>query len=151
MLPELLIAFSLLALCVIIHAAGLALLMQRSHALTDETRLNGFQTGWLLVQIASWLLMLHLLEIAVWAVCYHRLGCLPDLETAFYFSGTSYATVGYGDIILPKEWRMLGPVEGLAGILLCGLSTGFFFVVVTRIYRMIHLTGIPDPGKENGP
>jgi hypothetical protein len=46
---------------------------------------------------------------------------------------------------------MLGPVEGLAGILLCGLSTGFFFVVVTRIYRMIHLTGIPDPGKENGP
>ena len=44
------------------------------------------------------------------------------------------ATVGYGDLVLPKPWRMLGPVEGLTGILMCGLSTGFFFAVVSRIY-----------------
>lgn len=138
MLPEFLIAFSLLALCVIIHAAGLAMLIQRNKTLTNESPMTGFQSGCLLVKVASYLLVLHLLEIAIWALCYHRLGCLPDLETAFYFSGTSYATLGYGDILLPKEWRMLGPVEGLAGILLCGLSTSFFFVVVTRIYRMIH-------------
>ena len=45
---------------------------------------------------------------------------------------TTYTTLGYGDLVLPKEWRLLGPVEGLTGILMSGLSTGFFFAVVSR-------------------
>jgi hypothetical protein len=36
-------------------------------------------------------------------------------------------------LVLPREWRLLGPVEGLTGILMCGLSTGFFFAVVARV------------------
>jgi hypothetical protein len=28
------------------------------------------------------------------------------------FAGVTCATVGYGDIVLPKEWRLFGPVEG---------------------------------------
>jgi Ion channel len=138
MLPEFLIAFGLLALCVVIHASGLAFLMQKSHTQISQSRTASLITIRLLVRISSWLLLLHLIEIAIWGLCYYYLGCLPDLETAFYFSGTSYATIGYGDIILPREWRMLGPVEGLTGILLCGLSTSFFFVVVTRTYRLVH-------------
>ena len=44
----------------------------------------------------------------------------------------TYTTVGYGDLVLPKEWRLLGAVEGLTGILMCGLSTGLFFAVVSK-------------------
>ena len=61
-------------------------------------------------------------------------GCLPDAESAFYFSGVTYATVGYGDVVLQKPWRMLAPVEGLTGILMCGLSTGFFFAVLNKVF-----------------
>ena len=46
----------------------------------------------------------------------------------------TYTTVGYGDLVLPQEWRLLGPVEGLTGILMCGLSTGFFFAVVSKFF-----------------
>ena len=35
--------------------------------------------------------------------------------------------------ILPQPWRMLGPVEGLTGILMCGLSTGLFFAIIARL------------------
>ena len=49
------------------------------------------------------------------------------------FSGVTYATVGDGDLVLPGEWRLLGPVEGLPGILICGLSTGIYFTVVIRV------------------
>ena len=59
--------------------------------------------------------------------------CLPDAESAFYFSGVTYATIGYGDLVLPEPWRMLGPIEGLTGILMCGLSTGIFFAMINRI------------------
>ena len=60
--------------------------------------------------------------------------CLPDAESAFYFSGVTYTTLGYGDVVLPPEWRLLAPLEALAGILMCGLSAGLFFATVTAIY-----------------
>jgi len=36
-------------------------------------------------------------------------------EPSFYFSATSYSTVGYGDIVPPRVWRLLGPVESVTG------------------------------------
>jgi hypothetical protein len=78
------------------------------------------------------LILIHLAEIAVWGLFYFWQGCLPDAETAFYFSGVTYTTVGYGDLVLPKPWRILAPVEAVTGILMCGLSTGLFFAVVSR-------------------
>jgi hypothetical protein len=134
MISKLLIAWCLLALTVTIHGAGLSSMLRRmpsSSALTD-TRF--WPVTWLLVRFAWWLVLLHLTEIAVWALFYWWQKCLPDVESSFYFSGVTYTTVGYGDLVLPKEWRMLGAVEGLTGILMCGLSTGFFFAVVNRIY-----------------
>jgi hypothetical protein len=70
----------------------------------------------------------------VWAFVYRAEGCLPDLESAFYYSGVTYTTIGYGDLVLQELWRILGPVEGLTGVLMCGLSGAFFFVLANRIY-----------------
>ena len=69
---------------------------------------------------------------SVWALFYWWQKCLPDAESSFYFSAVTYTTVGYGDLVLPQEWRLLGAVEGLTGILMCGLSTGLFFAVVSK-------------------
>jgi hypothetical protein len=59
-------------------------------------------------------------------------GRLPDVESAFYFSGITYTTVGYGELVLPQPWRMLAPLGALTGILMCGLSTGLFFALISR-------------------
>jgi ion channel len=58
--------------------------------------------------------------------------CLPDAESALYFSGVTYTTLGYGDLLLPNEWRLFGPLEALTGGLMVGLSIAFFFAVITR-------------------
>jgi hypothetical protein len=71
-------------------------------------------------------------EISVWALFFWWQQCLPDVESSFYFSGVTYATLGYGDLLLPKEWRMFGPLEALTGSLMVGLSIAFFFAVVSR-------------------
>jgi hypothetical protein len=88
---------------------------------------------WLMIRFTWLLIVLHMLEILLWAVFFIAIGCMGDMESAMYFSGTTYATVGYGDLVLPRQWRLLGPVEGLTGILMCGLSTGFFFAMVWRV------------------
>lgn len=74
-------------------------------------------------------------EIWLWGIFYLFIDVVPDLETALYFSTVSFTTVGYGDVVLGADWRMLGAIESLNGFLLFGWSTAFIFEVVSRIYR----------------
>jgi hypothetical protein len=70
----------------------------------------------MLVRIAGWTVFLHLLQIAAWAFFYTWKEGMPDLTSAFYFSAVTYTTTGYGDLVLPQEWRVVGGVEALTGI-----------------------------------
>jgi len=63
-----------------------------------------------MVRLMTAFIGLHVLEILLWAGFYRWL-CFPLWESAFYFSASSYATVGYGDLVPPHLWRTLGPVE----------------------------------------
>jgi hypothetical protein len=132
MIAKFLIASLLVAITVAIHAAGLGMVL--SHVLHSKERpqTHFLPITWLFIRVAWLLLLFHFLEIAVWALFFLWQKCLPDVESAFYFSAVTYATIGYGDLVLPKEWRMLGPIEGFTGILMFGLSTAFFFVVVSK-------------------
>lgn len=58
---------------------------------------------------------------------------MPDLHSALYFSAVTYTTTGYGDLVLPTEWRLVGGGEALTGILMCGWSAAVFFAVVSRM------------------
>jgi hypothetical protein len=131
-IAKVLIASVLVAATVTIHAAGIG--MALSHALHSAERPQArfWPITWLLIRIAWLLVLFHLLEIAVWALFFWWEKCLPDLESSFYFSGVTYVTLGYGDLLLPKEWRLFGPLEALIGNLMVGLSIAFFFAVVTR-------------------
>ena len=134
MLKMILMAFLLMAACVVLHATGLALAMRRLER--SLASLGG--TYWprlrLLVAVAGMTVLVHLLEITVWAVYYAVGGGMPDLDSALYFSAVTYTTTGYGDLVLPERWRLVGGVEALTGILMCGWSTGFFFAVVNQIF-----------------
>ena len=86
----------------------------------------------LVVQTTVAMIVLHTLVILLWAGFY-RLRCFPSWELAFYFSGSTYATVGYGDVTLPSQWRLLAPLESLTGVLMCGVSVSILFAIVTRL------------------
>lgn len=129
------VALCLAAFTVFIHAIGLATTYKIFAGLTSR----GGEFLRITLQIISitWLLIvIHAVEISVWALFYWWQKCLPDIESAFYFSSVTYTTIGYGDLLLPLEWRMLGAVEGLTGILMCGLSTAYFFAVVSHMYKV---------------
>src|SRR3954463_8584946 len=134
MLSKLLIALSLMALSVVIHATGLASALawvRRQPASVQRVWL----WIWQFIAVAGWMVLLHLSEITVWAVFYLWRHAMPDLQAALYFSAVTYTTTGYGDLVLPEPWRLVGGVEALTGILMCGWSTGFFFAIVSRMYE----------------
>ena len=133
-MPLIFIAPLLVAVTVVIHATGFSLVLRS----LMESRAGPPTQTWpiarLLISVTWLLILVHAVEITVWALFYLWGECLPDAESAFYFSAVTYTTVGYGDLVLPKQWRMLAPLEGLTGILMCGLSTGLFFALANRIY-----------------
>ncbi len=137
MVAKLAIAFVLLAATVLVHAAGLSLVMRRLRFGPAIGAPQFPPRVWLLIRLATWVIGIHVLEIAGWALFYWGKQCFPDLESALYYSVVTYTTVGYGDLTLPKGWRLLGGVEALTGILMCGWSAGFFFAVVSRVYTPI--------------
>jgi voltage-gated potassium channel len=91
-----------------------------------------FRCAALVMQTTVAVIILHGIVILLWASCYRWL-CLPSWESAFYFSASSYATVGYGDVVLPSKWRLLGPLESMVGMLMSGVSIGLLFAAVTHL------------------
>jgi voltage-gated potassium channel Kch len=131
-ISKLLIALSLMAACVALHAVGLTAAFRhvKRHPSLADARFARFT--WLLIGVAAWVICLHLLEISVWACFYFLKQGMPDLPSAYYFSAVTFTTTGYGDLVLPEAWRLVGGVEALTGIILCGWSAAFFFAVVSR-------------------
>lgn len=135
---EFAVSSALAVLCVVIHGLGLFSL---SHALRSETAVErlkriaplsprgvAFTLG-----IVVAILALHGLEIWLFAFVYLGIGATTGLEDALYFSTISYSTVGYSDVHILADWRLLGAFESILGMVLIGWSTAFFFRMLGRM------------------
>lgn len=128
----------LAVLCVVIHGLGLFSL---SHALRSETAAERLKriaplsprgVAFTLGIVVS-ILALHGVEIWLFSFAYLGLGAISGLEDALYFSTISYSTVGYSDIHIAHQWRLLGAFESILGMVLIGWSTAFFFRMLGRM------------------
>lgn len=132
MAEQILFACLLIVITITIHVVSLDAMLRVifwSHALSK----SGFlRVSRFVIVIACWLLLTHLAEIAVWGIFYFWRGLLPRLNSALYFSAGAYTTVGAVDLELPESWRFFAPLEALAATLMCGLSTGLFFAIVSQ-------------------
>ncbi len=81
------------------------------------------------------LFLLHGIEIWIYAFAYMAIGAVPAFGDALYFSTISYASIGYTDVAIAPEWRMVGAIEGINGLLLLGWSTAFFVAFLNRLGR----------------
>ena len=138
MLLELSVAVLIVSTCVVIHITGLLTmvdyLLRQKHWIKQNVGFRHYTP--LLTIIFAVITGLHVLEACIWAVFYDWHQLFPNVETALYFSLGSYTTIGYGDVLLPERWRLLGTVEGITGVLLCGLSTAFIFAVVNALFKI---------------
>lgn len=133
MLSKLIIGGALMGLCVTIHAGGLMWALRWLNRRRGPVDARFWVATRILIGVAGWSVVLHLAEIAIWAIFYAWTQAMPDLPSAFYFSTVTYTTTGYGDLVLPERWRLVGGIEALTGILMCGLSTGLFFAVFGKL------------------
>jgi hypothetical protein len=138
MVRQIVYAAFLLGLCVLIHAMGTVAMARvyKSRAVhSDAVRLHQpllrLAVGFVLV------FFLHILEMLVWAGAYVSLGAIGAFEEALYFSIVSSTSVGYGDVVLPPDWRILGACEAAAGMLMFGWSVGLLVILIERVTKQL--------------
>jgi voltage-gated potassium channel len=127
-------AVFLVTVTLLLQCAGMAVLIRwaRARIAIGIKGLGPVSSAVLMVRFTTLIIILHILQILLWAGFYRWL-CLPSWEACFYFSSASYSTVGCGDIFLPRIWRLLGPVESITGVLMCGVSVSFVFAIATHL------------------
>ncbi|MCX7363562.1 MAG: potassium channel family protein [Alphaproteobacteria bacterium] len=140
MIANLALAGVLVGLTVAIHFGALLALMWALRASGHRLRAHegAVRQGIAILVVVLGLVAIHTAEVWAYAVAYLALGALPDLETALYFSTTSFTTLGYGDVVLAREWRIVGAIEGANGLLLFGWSTAFLVSITGRMRLLEH-------------
>lgn len=136
MLLQLSIGGMLIILTVFIHAIGMDFILGKVPFL--ERIFHSKKSIWKALVLTSVVLLVTcvlIVEIWIWALFYFYVNAFPDIETALFFSIDAFSTVGFGDVIVPKQWRLLGSIEAVSGFLLFGWSAAFIFEVVSKVYK----------------
>lgn len=97
----------------------------------------------ILVVLASSLAVLAMVTMSVWlwAAAFHLLGVFSDFEEAMYFTLVTFTTLGYGDVLMPLEWRILGGLAAANGLLTFGLMTALMIESLRHVrVRQIEFT-----------
>jgi len=142
-ITQLLIGCFMIAMTVGIHAVALDRLL----ALLEKSGpgcfrlVKGYWEIPLMIITVLGVFLTHVVQIWLWAILFLYLApeTLPDLEAALYFSTSSFTTVGFGDVYLDKDWRLLSSFEAANGFILFGWSTAFIFEIISKLYKDDHI------------
>jgi hypothetical protein len=84
-----------------------------------------------------WLLLAsHLIETFLWSLPMYALAMFPSMRIAFYFAAQTYTTLGMGDVVLPPEWRLLGPMIAISGLFTFGWTGSVLVVLVGELGKL---------------
>jgi len=122
------VGIMVMILCLAVQGAAVGLVI--SHYVRSAKQPLGprpyVETYATLIRIMVLLLFAGMLQMAVWACLYRMLGQFEDFESALYFSGVTFTSLGYGDLTLPKRLRMLSAMEAADGLMMFGVISAIF-------------------------
>jgi len=146
MLSQLIFATVMVVMMATIHLVGLAMLTRVLRSHSNLMRRMRILPVTLLLIASIGIVVIHTAEIWLWAAIYLELQAFRTFEQALYFSTVTYASLGYGDLLLPHEWRIFGAIEGAAGIIMLGISTAYLVSLLTRVKLFSHDWLTPEGG-----
>ncbi len=124
MLMNLLFGLTTMVLCLFLQSFLLfaALRYYRNHL--DLVNNPSFWSSLAVIKGVMLLLVVgNLLQMAIWAWLFLFLEEFQQFGAAFYHSAVNFATLGYGDIVMSEQHKLLGPLEAVNGVLMIGAST----------------------------
>ena len=75
-------------------------------------------------------------QVGLWGGLFVVLGEFAELYDAVYHSAVNFASLGYGDIVMSKDWRLLGALEAINGVLMLGMSAAALMVILQQLVKL---------------
>lgn len=130
----------MLVIVVLIHGAGLDRIIGRYKRKSEDLRRRSWHPHLAtLIFAASILLMLflHVFEFCVWGLVLRETGLIGNIRDSMYFSANTYTTIGYGQMVLPYNWRELSPLMAISGLFTFAWTTGEMFNIVESHRQLV--------------
>ena len=122
--------------CLFLQTLMLVVVSRYYTARVGAARLNTFWVNMGVVGVVMLLLLVgNLAQIGIWALTFMLLGEFEIFRDAFYHSAVNFATLGYGDIVMSEEHRILGPLQAVNGVLMIGVSTAALMAVMQDMLK----------------
>ncbi len=134
MLHQTFMACGMITLTVVIHSSFMLGAEPLFKAVTRWAT-NPIYKALVVAGVVHWFFISICIQCWAWATLMLWLGALETLEEAVYFITVSYTTLGYGDVVLAPEWRLLGAFAATNGTIIIGWTTAIVFLVIQMIYE----------------
>ena len=134
MLMNLLVGLPTMLICLVLQAS----LTFRAVRFYINQVHNNPTPGWLgrgvgpLLVVMVLLMLGNFIQIMIWGLLFLGLGQFEQIYEAVYHSGVNFTSLGYGDIVMQQQWKMLGPLEAANGVLMFGM-TGATLMTVLQV------------------
>lgn len=144
MLQNVLVGLPAMLLCLILQVTFTFWAVR--HYLRASERIAATGTRVQIRPLLSVMLILtagNLLQITLWGSLFLALGEFSEFYEAVYHSAVNFASLGYGDIVMSKSWKLLGPLEAVNGVLMIGMSGAALMAVLQQLIRKQQEPGSP--------
>jgi len=129
MLGNMLLGLITMVICLMLQVTWFVMMIRyyarHQHQLND----NSYRSSFVLVSTVMMILVAGIFaQIAIWAGLFQILGEFDTFSVAFYHSTVNFASLGYGDIVMSEQRRLLGAIEAINGMLMIGISIAALMV-----------------------
>lgn len=134
MIAQLAIGSLVIALTVAIQAEMFNLFSTHFESILTVARrlLHRFANTGVIIVAVLYILLVQTINVWIWSIVFLAVGAFHALEPALYFSLIAFSTLGFGDITLGADWRLLSGHTAANGFLGFGWSTAYMVELVRR-------------------
>ena len=138
MLTNFLLGLPTMVLCLMLQTALLVLVIRYFYKHTDILDSGSLWSSLVVINGVMLLLVIgNLGQIAIWAWMFNMLGEFELFGDAFYHSAVNFGSLGYGDIVMSDEHKLLGALEAINGVIMIGVSTAALMTVFQSVTRKL--------------
>jgi hypothetical protein len=81
------------------------------------------------------LMLGNFIQIMIWGVLFMALSEFSELYEAVYHSAVNFSSLGYGDVVMSKRWKLLGPLEAANGVLMFALTGAALMAILQQLVQ----------------